>query len=291
MDTRVIDIMSESPPQERANALRMPEVNTTLSSSMRADETVAATSPPSASTEANSNAINGYCTTAVPASPPNHPTRSSISLATNANSEFPMWTTTYVSDGNYGDGESSEGNESSFAITYEYPNCSDKEPRTTRSPASDHITPTLSSRTFSHNGHDASAVSTPSQVSTNQAKARSTRAKESSWTAMDVVKANVHSRTLSKRASSSPTPNMEDAKEEKKSKGKGRDRKVKFIIGPSPSTSSDEEMDKGKSSNCKRGGRPDRSNKFVIGPSRNASSEDEEEDTKKENAKSNNDGG
>lgn len=271
--------MSESPPQERANALRMPEVNTTLSSSMRADETVAATSPPSASTEANSNAINDYCTTAVPASPPNHPTRSSISLATNANSEFPMWTTTYVSDSNYGDGESS------FAIICENPSCSDKEPRTTSSPASDHLSPTLSSRTSSHNGHESSAVSTPSQVSTNQAKARSTRAKESSSTAMDVVNANVHSRTLSKRASSSPTPNTDVAKEEKKSRGKGRDRKVKFIIGPSPSTSSDEEMNKGKSSNCKRGGRPDRSNKFVIGPSRNASSEDEEEETKKENAK------
>ncbi|MCJ1430174.1 hypothetical protein MMC29_008090 [Sticta canariensis] len=284
--------MSESTPhdvpssQEEWNELRTPEVNTTLFPCMRADETAAATSPPSASAEANSNPVTDCCATAAPASPPNHPTRSSISLSTNASDEF---LTIYVSDSDYGDGTSSEGSESSFAIIHENPSSSGKETPTTRPPANDHLSSTLPSRMSSQNGHNASAVSTPSQVSTNQAKARSGRAKKWSSTAMDFVNANVRSRTSSKGASSSLTPKVEDAKEEKKSKSKGRDRKVKFIVGPSPCTSSDEETEKGKSSNGKRGSRPDRSGKFIIGPDPNSSSESEEEETKKENTKRNND--
>ena len=256
---------------------------------MAADETAAATSPPSASAEANSNALTDYCTTAVPASPPNHPTRSSISLSTNASDEFPKWTAIYVTDSDYGDGKSSEGSESSFAIIHENPSSSGKETPTTRPPANDHLSSTLPSRTSSQNGHNASAVSTPSQVSTSQAKAKSARAKQSSSTAMDFVNANVRSRISSMGSSSSLTPKLEDTKEGKKNKGKGRDRKVKFIVGPSPCTSSDEETEKGKSSNGRRGGRPDRSGNLIIGPNPNASSEDEEEETKKENTKRNND--
>lgn len=288
--------MSESTPydvpssQEQGNKLRTPEVNTTLSPCMRADETAAATSPPSASAGSNSNALTDCCATAVPASPPNHPTRSSISLSTNASDEFSKWTTIYVSDSDYGDGKSSEGSESSFAIIHENPSTSGKETPTTRPPANDQLSSTLPSRTSSRIGHGASVVSFPSQFSTNQAKVRSTRAKESSSTAMDFVNANVHSKTSSKGPSSSLTPEIEDAKAAKKSKSKGHDRKVEFNVGPSLCTSSDEETEKGKSSNGKRGGRPDRSGRFIIGPSPSASSEDEEEKTKKENTKRNNDG-